>query len=142
MGHTARAGLVAHIDANKAGLGIGTVKVYSGELTQAVEDRNILLNLLPAAFVIMKDGARVKRQGEYEAQIMIVSNTNAMEIETAADDALLITESVIIWLEANMTWIHGGKSYQIDLEEGIYFDLKLIEVDFTVYRIVLALQEV
>ncbi len=83
--------------------------MYSGELTQAVEDRNILSNLLPAALIIIKDGARVKRQGAYEAQIMIVSNTNAMEIETTAGDALLITESVILWLEAIMTRIHGGK---------------------------------
>lgn len=138
--YSARLGLITHLETSDVGL--QQVKPYAGELKSAVKDRNILLDIMPVALVLLNEGVRARGHGEYDVELLVVSATNALQLETAAEDALLVAENLASWLESNFTWTSGGKKYHVNNGEGVGFKVMLVETDFSIVNLQFEIKEI
>ncbi len=138
---SARTGLIAHLETGKATFSAATVKAYAGEIREAITNPSVLTDILPAVLVLLDEGARAEGHGDYVFQLLIISHTNDLEIESNADDALQIAEDLADWLEGDFSWSHSSRAYSVDLGKGVRIDTLMIEPAYTVVQVTIDVME-
>ena len=130
-----RSAVIAHIKA--APIALGDVKRYQGELARAKDDPDVLLSLMPCALVLAKDGTigpkHTTPRATHRVDVMLITETHALDAQEAADDALDIGEALIVYLVGNRTIDHQGAQFRVNLSEGIDYQIGAMDDQFCIY---------
>lgn len=139
--YTARTSFMTHLGGVQTPGGLAVVKEYQGEIHDALGDPHALMDIMPAVLVVMREGHRRRGHGRYNIDSLVVAHTRGFDQEENADDALLLTEGIVDWLETNFTFVGGDRKYSIDLDVGIRVGLLTVQPDYAIYGISLEVKE-
>ncbi len=146
--YTARQGLIAHLQTaqDEGALDVQTVKRYAGEMRQALEDPHALTVLMPAAFVIGTGGTRYPGDGTYDLDVILSTETVALDEEESADDAVRLGEALTHWLDDHPVYHQEADngtpfSYQIDFDAGLDVETLAVTPSYSFVRVGMAVQE-
>ncbi len=137
---TAQDALIAHIDA--AGLPFERVKAYARELRDAADNPAVLTGLLPACLVLYLDGTLQTGHASYQFDLLVVTRTEALQQQEAAQDGLGLAEQLARYLDYNMAFEGSGYLYTLPAGEELRTQMFVLTSDWTALRIALGVQEV
>lgn len=146
--YTARQGLIDHLQTaqDEGALDVSTVKRYAGEMRQALDDPHALTVLMPAAFVIGTGGTRRPGDGDYDLDVILATETVALDEEESADDAVQLGEALTRWLDDHPVYSHTSDdgtpfSYQIDFQAGLDIETLAVTPSYSFVRVGMPVQE-
>jgi hypothetical protein len=140
--YTVRAALLTHLADVQVPGGLAVIKEYQGEVHDALEDPHALMDIMPAVLVIVREGKRRRGHGLYHFDCLVASFTRGFDQEDSADDALVLTEGIVDWMENNFHWMGGDRHYSIDTDAGIRMALMTLRPDYAIYGVSFEVKEV
>jgi len=136
--HTARTDLIAHVEA--LGLGFLTVKPYAGEIAQAVQNGGVLTVPMPAALVLGKTVEAGPHATVTALDVLVVTQTYALDTEDGSTDALALAESLVDALRDAPDWTANGRRYVLDLNPGPRAETLAVTADYSIVSVSLTVE--